>query len=653
MSSTTKFDELKVAGKLPSPSGIALELMRLMERGDATVEELSKLVQMDPALTARLIHFANSAFAGASRPVAAAIDAVKILGMNTVRQFALSLSLVGAHRGGTRGGFDFEEFWISSLARALAAQAISGRYRSVAPQEAFTCALLSEIGKLALATVYPAEYAHCLADAGENDRSRLLRLERERFSIDHCALVCGLLKEWGFPPVFIDAVALHYQEEYTDKNGTASRTELFARQLRLAAVLGQFRSLDEDRRKDLLERILPLARGLGIAPEELEEIWGEMTRQWQAWSHLFNLSAPEAPPLAVASRQTAAADAAETADDAPQASGIKILLIDADRRRAGELAQKLNREGDATQFAADGAEAIKLAIREPPCMIVYDCGDSPSDGVRFCKTLRSLEFGRSIYLIILTGERNEETLVQAFDAGADDFVVKPVPERVLNARLQGGRRIVKLQQSVDREQQEVRRYVSELAIANRRLELIAMTDSLTGLPNRRYAFSRLEEEWAVWLRTGRPLSIMIMDLDYFKSVNDTLGHVMGDRVLIHAAKIFRAAVRANDVVCRLGGEEFIVIAANTDAAAARVLSERLRLSLEKRQIESARLPKPLTVSLGVAVSGPQTANGMDLLHRADQALYRAKADGRNRTHIHGAERPQDSAAAPANRANGD
>jgi diguanylate cyclase (GGDEF)-like protein len=632
MSNTTQFEELKVSGKLPSPSGVALELMRLMEKGDATVEELTKLVQMDPALTGRLIQFANSAFAGASRPVASAIDAVKLLGMNTVRQFALSLSLVGAYRGGTRGGFDFEGFWVASLARALAAQAISARYRSVAPQEAFTCALLSEIGRLALASVYPTEYAQCLADAQSNDESRLLELERERFSIDHCALALGLLKEWGFPAVFIDAVALHYREEGPDRNGAASRMELFARQLRLSARLGQFRACDIDRRDILLKQIVPLAQGLGLDAAEMEEIWSEMTRQWHGWSPLFNLTAPDAPPFALS--PTPDEPQAEAAP--PQPSGIKILLIGGDAKRASAWAKKLNQEGDATLVAADGAEGVKLAIREKPAMIVHDCAKAAADGVRFCKTLRSLEFGRSIYFMILTEEKSEEMLVQAFDAGTDDFIVTPIPERVLNARIQGGKRIVKLQEAVAHEQEEIRRYVSELAIANRRLELMAMTDSLTHLPNRRYAFSRLDEEWAAWLRTGRPLAVMVLDLDHFKSVNDTLGHVMGDRVLVHAAKTFRAALRTNDVVCRLGGEEFIVIAANTDASAARILSERLRLALEKRQIESARLPHPLTVSLGVAIAGSHTANSIDLLHRADQALYRAKGDGRNRVHIHGA-----------------
>jgi two-component system cell cycle response regulator len=220
-------------------------------------------------------------------------------------------------------------------------------------------------------------------------------------------------------------------------------------------------------------------------------------------------------------------------------------------------------------------------------------------------------------------------LVKAFDAGADDFIVTPVHDRVLTARVRGGQRIIQLQEEMARERQELSRYARELAIAKRKMEVIAMTDSLTKVPNRRYAFARLDEEWSVWKRTGRPLTIMLLDLDHFKKINDLFGHQAGDQVLIHTAKIIRSMLRSTDVVCRLGGDEFIVIAPNTDTAVAKTLSERLRSDVEKHQIEALKLTAPVTISIGVAVSTNQTVNENDLLHRADQALYRAKHAGRN------------------------
>ena len=623
----TPFEELKVSGKLPSPSGVALELIRLIQKGSATVEEIAKLVQMDPALTGRLIQFANSAFAGAPRPVAAVIEAVMRLGAHTVRQFALSLSVVSANRSGACSVFDYEGFWGSAMARALAAQAISARYRCVAPQEAFTCALLSEIGRLALASVYPQEYAECLNCTQDGSDDQLLEHEQERFSIDHRQLSLGLLKDWGFPEVLINAVALHHRKD-SPVSAENSREERFAAQLRLAAHIGRFCVIDAKVRDALLEEIMPMAQALGLNQSDLNDLGNELAQQWHAWSQVLNIRAVGIPAFA-----PTPADNRSNAEPAV-AAGIKILLINEDLRELRLLADKMLEQGDTVYTARDGGEGLKLVINEKPQMIISDWRASPLDGARFCKTLRSLEFGRQIYVILLTSVKNEEVLLQAFDAGADDFIVNPVQDRVLAARIHGGKRVIQLQKDLAREQEETRRCVSELAIANRRLEIMAMTDSLTNIPNRRYAFTRLDEEWAIWLRTGRPLTVMVLDLDHFKAINDSLGHAIGDQILVHTVKTIRATLRSSDVVCRLGGEEFIVIASNTDVTAANLLAERVRTTVERHQIETINLRKPLTISVGIAVSNAQAANGNDLLDQADQALYQAKGAGRNRLHLY-------------------
>jgi diguanylate cyclase (GGDEF)-like protein len=131
---------------------------------------------------------------------------------------------------------------------------------------------------------------------------------------------------------------------------------------------------------------------------------------------------------------------------------------------------------------------------------------------------------------------------------------------------------------------------------------------------------------------------MLLDLDHFKEINDIFGHQAGDQVLIHTAKIIRSMLRSTDVVCRLGGEEFIVIAPNTDITVAKTLSERLRSDVERHQIRTVKLTSPVTISIGVAVSTDQTINENDLLHRADQALYRAKHAGRNTIRFYSPQR---------------
>ena len=200
---------------------------------------------------------------------------------------------------------------------------------------------------------------------------------------------------------------------------------------------------------------------------------------------------------------------------------------------------------------------------------------------------------------------------------------------MLFSRLRAGQRIVELQQEVEKERREVQRYTSELLAANRRLEMMAHTDMLTDLPNRRYALSRLAQEFETGLRFNRPLSVLMLDLDFFKSINDTLGHDAGDQVLVHVAKLTKQSLRTGDIACRLGGEEFIVIACNTDRATALLLAERIRNAIEKNQPEGLKLHRPLTVSVGVAGSIGPKPGWKELMVQADQALYRIKQGGRN------------------------
>jgi two-component system, cell cycle response regulator len=158
---------------------------------------------------------------------------------------------------------------------------------------------------------------------------------------------------------------------------------------------------------------------------------------------------------------------------------------------------------------------------------------------------------------------------------------------------------------------------------------MANTDILTGLPNRRYALARLEQEWDAAQRYNRSLSVLMLDLDHFKSVNDTLGHDAGDIVLAHAAKLIKATARTSDVACRLGGEEFLVIATNTDGATAILLAERIRSAIQTHQPTELRLIRPVTISIGVAGSVGSKPGWKELIKLADQALYKVKAGCRN------------------------
>ena len=190
-------------------------------------------------------------------------------------------------------------------------------------------------------------------------------------------------------------------------------------------------------------------------------------------------------------------------------------------------------------------------------------------------------------------------------------------------------RVIKLQQEVERDRENIRRFAAELAVTNSKLQQVALTDFLTGFPNRRYAMSRLQQEWASALRSGHDLACMVVDVDTFKQINDSYGHDVGDAVLRHLAVIFREAVRAEDVICRMGGDEFLVICPNSSLDAALSCAHRLRDAVTASQVVVGSLTLGISISIGVAERDPGMTDVEAMIKRADESVYLAKARGRN------------------------
>jgi diguanylate cyclase (GGDEF)-like protein len=230
---------------------------------------------------------------------------------------------------------------------------------------------------------------------------------------------------------------------------------------------------------------------------------------------------------------------------------------------------------------------------------------------------------------MLTAREEEERVLDAFNAGADDYVTKPFNPRILLARVQAGRRLIELQQQVETDKIERLKQVGDMGLMTRKLRAAAHTDFLTELPNRRYAISRLEQEWAAAERLQRPLCVVLIDIDHFKRVNDDFGHDVGDQVLKSISDTLRARTRRGDAICRLGGEEFLVINVNSDLEGAWQCAERLRAAVEETPIVAGEFAGRITVSLGVARRQPGMKGPQSLLKAADAAVYEAKAAGRN------------------------
>ncbi|HEY8219393.1 MAG TPA: diguanylate cyclase [Methylobacter sp.] len=610
MNTEFNLEELKVADRLPSPSGTALAIMQLVQRSDATVQQVSQLVKVDPALSGRILRFANSAAFGARRPIADVQTAVMMMGMQTVRNFALSLSLIGNSSSGHCRRFDYETYWSRSLAMSVSIAAITARETTVVPAESFTLGLLSDIGSLALATAWPDIYDECL---GAAQGEQLLALESERFAIDHKALSRVLLADWGFPMIFLDALKLSFEKKVAGFNRTAD----FARQLNLARLIGNYCVADE-RLRAVMWPDLAAEAGLHAMDESaLLGFIDETIELWHDWGKLIDV-------------KTDVRDSGvKNIVPEPALPGLDLLLVDDDPIMLARLSKQLAAAGNQVATCRNGKAAMKYIIEHKPQLVITDWRMKPMDGLALCKTLRASAFSKNIYLIMLTSTEDEDALVEAFDAGIDDYVTKPVSLRVLLARLRACQRIITLQNELEKESRDIKRYTAELAAANRRLKSMANTDILTSLPNRRYAMTRLEQESATAQRSNQFLSVLMLDLDHFKSVNDSLGHDVGDRVLVHAASLMRENVRTSDIVCRLGGEEFLIIAPNTNGATALLLAERIRNAIEQKQPGGVKLNYPVTVSIGVADSKGAKPSWQELMKRSDNALYLVKQGGRN------------------------
>ena len=611
MNTEFNLEELKVADRLPSPSGTALAIMQLVQRSDATVQQVSQLVKVDPALSGRILRFANSAAFGARRPIADVQTAVMMMGMQTVRNFALSLSLIGSNSNGHCRRFDYEAYWSRSLAISVSIAAITAREITVVPAESFTLGLLSDIGSLALATAWPDIYDECL---GAAEGERLLALENERFAIDHKALSHTLLADWGFPMVFLDALKLSFEKKVAGFNRTAD----FARQLIFARLIGNYCVADESLRAVMWPDLAAEAGLHAMDEPALLRFIDETIELWHDWGKMIDVKTDV--------RQSLLKTVVATE---PVLPGLDLLLVDDDPMMLARLSKQLAAEGNRVAVCRDGESALKYIIERKPQLVITDWLMKPMDGLALCKALRASAFGKNIYLIMLTSTEDEDALVEAFDAGIDDYVIKPVSLRMLLARLRAGQRIIMLQNELEKESRDIKRYTADLAAANRRLKSMANTDILTGLPNRRYAMTRLEQESATALRANQPLSVLMADLDHFKSVNDSLGHDVGDQVLVHAANLMRENVRTSDIVCRLGGEEFLIIASNTDGTIALLLAERIRNAIEQKQPKGVVLHNPVTVSIGVAGSKGAKPSWQELMKRSDNALYLVKQGGRN------------------------
>lgn len=612
--------ELKISGQLPSPKGIALAILELSQRDNATLGEIARVVQTDPALSGRLIKLANTA-SRIARPVVSVQEAVVRQGMGAVRQLALGFSLLDQYREGACLAFDYQRYWSHSLLMALSMQALGERVRVAAADEMFVCGLLAQVGRLALATAYPEAYHTVLEHHAQDGRQTLAILERTHLETDHTELGSILLSDWGLPRAFIGPLS-HYEYAEPLSFPQDSRSASLILMLRLSHRLADLALADPDARAVLAKTWMSLATELDMPLEASGSFIDEVIASWRDWGALLNIPTSVLPPFAeITQRPAAAADS-----EAP----MRIVVADSNAATRHRIMGLLVEEGGHVVYPVDdGNAALAMAMEVLPHVILAHHNLPRLSGADLCQALRATEEGRRMHIVLMADDQNEAHQTRAYEVGADAFAPSDINAVGLRARMHAAQRQVQLQNAWSKDRAQLRQTAAELAVANRRLANAALTDLLTGLPNRRSAMDQLEQAWSASTRSGASLSVMVIDIDYFKQINDTYGHATGDIVLREVARCLRTSARREDSVCRIGGEEFLVICPNTDLQAAMLSAGRLRASLEAKHIPVGQNEKAVTSSIGVAARDAGTVDADALVNAADRALYLAKEQGRN------------------------
>ncbi len=632
-----EFDELRDSGQLPSPSGVGLKILSLTQREDWAIDEIVGVIQTDPALTGRIIRLANSAGSGATASITTVNDAALRVGIRSVANLALGFTLVAGNRAGRCESFDYDEFWADSLARAVCAQALSTQLRRSVPTEAFTCALLSHIGELALASVHPSEYAAIL-ELSKTDPSLDMRvLETERFAIHSLEVSMAMIADWGLPDCFVDAIGYHQAADGEAHTKDTQAQELMSL-LRMASTFSEFCTSDHGQQVARWPEMEFVRNELGMEATEFRAFCETVGESWGDWGRMLQIETAVFPALEHVEKlskrvrkRTKTTSEPDDLDAADKFRPLRIIAVDDESTSLKLLQSHLSRAGHDVVAANNGKEALALTLEWNPHIVISDWMMPEMDGIQLCKALRRAQrAGRSVYFLLVTGRDEEDRVVEAFESGIDDYVSKPFNPKILLARVRAGLRLVNLREQVEREQKIQAEATSKLGVLTRKLRETASTDPLTGLPNRRYGMERLVEEWETWRRKQEHFSVVMVDIDHFKKVNDMHGHDVGDVVLVEVAKALRASVRAIDIVARIGGEEFLVVCPDTDDQGAIGCGERIRSAVETLEIQSKGYTGSVTISVGTAGITDDVSDVDMLIKRADEAVYRAKASGRNR-----------------------
>lgn len=297
---------------------------------------------------------------------------------------------------------------------------------------------------------------------------------------------------------------------------------------------------------------------------------------------------------------------------------MKILVVESSPITLQLIERNLQNWGyDVISYSSEPECRSIVLADDCPRIALLDWSSQDIDGLELCRTIRGRSKDSYIYTILLSSKNKPEDIVKGLDAGADDFISKPFNTNELKVRLRTGERIIQLQ--------------NDLLETRELLQQAAITDTLTGLFNRRALYSQMQQELIRSKRSDSPFGIIMLDIDHFKSINDTYGHITGDHVLKEASQRILNSIREYDVAGRYGGEEFLVQAPDCSEESTKCIAERIRQSFQQTPFQVSNHSVPVSVSAGyMSITGKAFDCSIELLvNHVDKALYCAKRNGRN------------------------
>lgn len=618
----TRIEQLKSSGLLPSPRGPALAVVQLTRLDNVSFSQLAQAVKADPALVARLLRLANACRAPGSRTIVAIQDAFGVLGLTAVRGLALGFSLLNDNQSGACNNFDYPAFWSGCLARATAMQSLADLVRIMPRDEAFTLGLLAHMGELGLASALPDEYSTLLATPAANGETRMAQ-EHRLFGFDHADLTAILLEDWGMHAALVEPVRCHEKPE-TASFVAGSRAERILFVLMLASRITDICLASETHRRSLMAEYFLLGGKLSISPEILTDLSDRIVRDWADWCRLLEVPEQALPPFAELMKASQAPAFVDFDDVHPASEGdrFRVLVVEDERSMRGLLKALLDHIGHDCIEAENGRQGYELAIRERPQLMIIDWAMPEMNGLELIRALRNTEVGRGIYILILTGMDQEENLVEAFAAGADDFLGKPLKPKVLAARLRAGQRVVTLHREIEHDHTHLKRFASEFADLNQRLQETQRTDLLTGLPARLPALAWLRQLCDSSNDQDR-LGVILIQLDHLGQINRAHGRKLGDDLLRRVASLIQTVLGPGDRLARYSGASFLLICPVIVDGYLDSLVVKISKALSMATIKFGDVDVRSPISIGTATGQAVSSQIDTLLNAAELVLMDA------------------------------